>query len=177
MTEQQTIKTLDFEALRHAAERNDAGALADHYAEDAEVLIVNRETPPSSPHVLRGKAQIAEFLEDACGRDIQSRIQDEVIGQGRVAFNEECEYPDGLKMLTATTLEGRKDRTLGQRRSLGRVGQYAAPFGLRSSARLLRRLVSSCCCDSWLGDTSANRSEGASRGSLCKTTIGTMWPG
>jgi len=75
MTEQQTVKTLDFEALRHAAERNDARALADNYAEDAEVLIVNRETPPSSSHVLRGKAQIAEFLEDACSRDIQSRTR------------------------------------------------------------------------------------------------------
>ena len=107
MTEQQTAATLDFAALRRAAERNDAGVLADHYAEDAEVLIVNRETPPSSPHVPRGKAQIAEFLEDACGRDLESRIQDEVIGEERIAFNEECEYPDGLKVLTATTLEVR----------------------------------------------------------------------
>ena len=105
MTEQQT--TLDFEALRRAAERNDAGALADHYAEDAEVLIVNRETPPSSPHVLRGRAQIAEFLEDACGRDLESSIQDEVMGEDRIAFNEACEYPDGLKVLTATTLDVR----------------------------------------------------------------------
>jgi ketosteroid isomerase-like protein len=105
MAEQQTASTLDFGALRRAAERNDAAALADHYAEDAEVLIVNRETPPSSPHVLRGKAQIAEFLEDACSRDIESRIQDEVISNGRIAFNEECEYPDGLKVLTASTLD------------------------------------------------------------------------
>jgi ketosteroid isomerase-like protein len=105
MTEQKTADTLDFGALRRAAERNDAAALADHYADDAEVLIVNRDTPPSSPHVLRGRAQIAEFLEDACSRDIESRIQDEVISKSRVAFNEECEYPDGLKVLTATTLE------------------------------------------------------------------------
>jgi hypothetical protein len=105
MTEQQTAGTLDFGALRRAAERNDAAALADHYADDAEVRLVNRETPPSSPHVLRGRAQIAEYLEDACSRDIESRIQDEVISNSRIAFNEECEYPDGLKVLTATTLE------------------------------------------------------------------------
>jgi nuclear transport factor 2 (NTF2) superfamily protein len=105
MTEQKTAGTLDFDALRHAAEQNDAAALADHYADDAVVRLVNRETPPSSPHVLRGKAEIAEFLEDACSRDIESRIQDEVITNNRIAFNEECEYPDGLKVLTATTLE------------------------------------------------------------------------
>ena len=45
MTEQKT--SLDFEALRRAAEHNDAEALAGLYAEDAEVLVVNRETRPA----------------------------------------------------------------------------------------------------------------------------------
>lgn len=104
MTAQQMSGALDFEALRHAAEHNDAEALASHYAEDAEVFIINRETPPSSPHVLRGKAQISEFLEDACGRGVESRVEDEVMGDGRIAFNEACEYPDGTRVLAATTL-------------------------------------------------------------------------
>ena len=105
MTEQKTTSGLDFEALRHAAQRNDAEALANLYTEDAEVLIVNRETPPSSPHVLRGREQIAEFLRDVCGRDIKSRIEAEVIGEERIAFNEACQYPDGTRVLSATTLE------------------------------------------------------------------------
>ena len=105
MTEQKTTSGLDFEALRRAAEYKDAEALANLYAEGAEVLIVNRETPPSSPHVLRGREQIAEFLRDVCGRDIKSRIEAEVIGEERVAFNEACEYPDGTRVLSATTLE------------------------------------------------------------------------
>jgi ketosteroid isomerase-like protein len=105
MTEQKTTSGLDFEALRRAAEHNDAEALANLYAEDAEVLIVNRETPPSSPHVLRGREQIAEFLRDVCGRDIKSSIEAEVIGEERIAFNEACRYPDGTHVLSATTLE------------------------------------------------------------------------
>jgi ketosteroid isomerase-like protein len=104
MTEQKSTSGLDFEALRRAAEHNDAEALANLYAQDAEVLIVNRETPPSSPHVLRGREQIAEYLKDACGRDIESRIEVEVIGEERVAFNEACQYPDGTRILSATTL-------------------------------------------------------------------------
>ena len=47
MTEQKTA--LDFEALRRASEHRNAEALIGLYAEDAEVRIVNRETPPSSP--------------------------------------------------------------------------------------------------------------------------------
>ena len=105
MTEQKTTSGLDFEALRRVAEYKDAEALANLYAEGAEVLIVNRETPPSSPHVLRGREQIAEFLRGVCGRDIKSRIEAEVIGEERVAFNEACQYPDGTRVLSATTLE------------------------------------------------------------------------
>jgi SnoaL-like domain len=105
VTQQKTTSGLDFEALRRAAEHNDAEALANLYAEGAEVRIVNRETPPSSPHVLRGREQIAEFLRDVCGRDIKSRIEAEVIGEERIAFNEACQYPDGTRVLSATTLE------------------------------------------------------------------------
>lgn len=107
ITEQKTASGLDFEALRRAAEHNDAGLLASLYAEDAEVLIVNRETPPSSPHVPHGNEQIAEYLKDACSRDVESRIEDEVIGEERTAFNEVCKYPDGTRVLGATTLEMR----------------------------------------------------------------------
>ena len=112
MTEQKSA--LDFEALRRAAEQNDAEALAGLYTEDAEVLIVNRETPPSSPHVLRGREQIAEYLKDVCGRDIKSRIESEVVGEERIAFNEACEYPDGTRVLSATTLEVRDGKIARQ---------------------------------------------------------------
>ena len=112
MTEQKT--TLDFEALRRAAEHNDAEALTNLYAEDAEVLIVNRETPPSSPHVLHGRERIAEYLKDVCGRDIESSLENEVIGEERIAFNEACEYPDGTRVLSATTLEVRDGKIARQ---------------------------------------------------------------
>jgi hypothetical protein len=105
MTQQKTAGGLDFEALRRAAAQNDAELLADLYAEDAEVLVVNRETPPSSPHVLRGKKRIADYLRDVCGRDVKHRIEREVVGEERIAFNEACEYPDGTRVLAATTLE------------------------------------------------------------------------
>jgi ketosteroid isomerase-like protein len=105
MGEQQTAGGLDFEALRRAIEQSDFDSLMNFYAEDAELYSVNRNTPPSSPEVLRGKEAIAERLEDVCGRDMTHRVEDEVVGQGRIAFNEACEYPDGLRVLAAMTLE------------------------------------------------------------------------
>jgi hypothetical protein len=105
---------LDFEALRRAIEQSDAGLLMSFYADDAEVYTVNRNTPPSSPEVLRGKEAIAERFEDVCGRDMGHRIEREVIGKDRIAFNEACEYPDGTRVLAATTLELRDGKVVRQ---------------------------------------------------------------
>jgi ketosteroid isomerase-like protein len=92
VTEQQTAGGLDFEAFRHAIEQSNAESLTIFYADDAELLTVNRRTPPSSPEVLRGKEQIAEFLADVCGRDMTHRVENEVVGRDRIAFNEASEH-------------------------------------------------------------------------------------
>ena len=112
MTQQGT--SLDFEAMRRAIEGLDAGALAGLYADDAEMLTVNRYTTPSSPKVLRGKEEISEHLRDVCGRAMTHSIENVVLGEDRVAFNEACEYPDGTKVLCAATLEVRDGKVVRQ---------------------------------------------------------------
>jgi ketosteroid isomerase-like protein len=110
MNIQKTATEFDFESLRRAAERGDAGVLADLFADDAEVEIVNRSSPPSSPFVLRGKEAIAEYLRSVCGNGTRHRIENEVFGKDRVAFHKAREYGDGTRVLTATTLEVRDGR-------------------------------------------------------------------
>ena len=85
MTEQKATG-FDFEALRYAEEQHDLGAMLDLYAADAEIHIVNRNTPPSSPYVLRGKEAISEYLRDVFGRDMTHRVESEVVGEDRVAL-------------------------------------------------------------------------------------------
>jgi len=102
---EQMAPRLDFEAMRHAIEQSDYDALVALYAEDAEFRMVNKNATPSSPMVLHGKEEISEMLRDVCGRAMAHHVEDEVVGEDRVAFNEACEYPDGLKVLTASTLE------------------------------------------------------------------------
>ncbi len=103
MTEQKT--GFDFEVLRGGIEQLDAEILISLYADDAEMRIVNKNTPPSSPRELHGKEEITEYLRDVCGRVMTHHIENEVIGAERVAFNEACEYPDGTRVLTAMTLD------------------------------------------------------------------------
>jgi hypothetical protein len=114
MTDQKSAGGLDFEALRCAIEQSDFDSLMKFYDENAELHSVNRNTPPSSPEVLHGREAIAERLEDVCGRDMTHRVENEVVGQARIAFNEACEYPDGIKVLAAQTLEVREGKIVRQ---------------------------------------------------------------
>jgi hypothetical protein len=104
MTEQMA-PGLDFEAMRRAIEGSDYEALVSFYADDAELRLVNKDSTPSSPTVLRGKGEISEMLRDVCGRAMTHHVEDEIVGETRVAYNEACEYPDGVKVLGATTIE------------------------------------------------------------------------
>ena len=112
MTEQKM--GFDFEVMRIAVEQLDADALVSLYADDAEMRIVNKSTTPSSPRELHGKEQITDYLRDVCGRAMTHHIENEVVGEDRVAFNEACEYPDGTKVLAATTLEVRDGKIVWQ---------------------------------------------------------------
>jgi SnoaL-like domain len=104
MSEQSTSR-FDFEKLRRGIEQLDAGLLVDLYADDAQLRIVNRNSTPSSPREVRGKEEITEYLRDVCGRAMTHHVEQEVIGEDRIAFNEACEYSDGTRVLAATTLE------------------------------------------------------------------------
>jgi len=110
----QTTGALDFEVLRRAIEGRDADTLLCLYADDAEVITVNRNTTPSSPNVLRGKEEIGPYLRDVCAREMTHRVENEVVGEGRVAFQEACEYPDGVRVLGAQTLEVRDGKIVRQ---------------------------------------------------------------
>lgn len=114
MTEQKTRSGFDFEAMCRAVEQLDADLLLNLYADDAELRVINRNATPSNPRELRGKEQIAEYLRDVCGRAMTHRIEREVLGDDRIAFNEECEYPDGTRVTAATTLEVRDGKIVGQ---------------------------------------------------------------
>jgi SnoaL-like protein len=105
MTQQKPATELDFETLRRVVERGDALALSAFYADAAKVCIVNRNSPPNSPFELHGREAIAEYLKDVYGNGARHHIENEVFGKGRVAFNETCEYPDGTRVLAATTLD------------------------------------------------------------------------
>jgi ketosteroid isomerase-like protein len=114
MAEWQVTGKLDFEDLRRAQEQRDLDAMLDLYAEDAEIRIVNRNTPPSSPYVLRGKEEIAEYLRDVFSRDMSHSIENEIVGDDRLAYNVAYEYPDETMVLASENLEMRHGKVVRQ---------------------------------------------------------------
>ena len=104
--------SLDFEALRRAIEERDAEMLIGFYADDAELRTVNKNT--SSPHVLSGKEEISRYLRDVFSREMTHSVENEVVGDNRIAFFEACEYPDGTHVLGAETLELRDGKIVRQ---------------------------------------------------------------
>jgi hypothetical protein len=102
-----TATGFDFDTLRAAFERADEATIVGTYADDAEMTIVDATRPPSSPLVLRGREAIADLYHDICSRAMSHEIQDPVVTPGKVAFNEACRYQDGLRVLSANTLDVR----------------------------------------------------------------------
>jgi ketosteroid isomerase-like protein len=100
-----TATTFDTEALRRGIEERDANTMRALYAPDAEMTVVDRNTSPSHPRVLRGRTAIGEYLDDICGRDMTHRLERVVVSGDTAAFTQACRYPDGASVLCLAMLD------------------------------------------------------------------------
>lgn len=96
---------VDPQTLRQAIEGGDVALYKSLYAEDAEVYIVDRASPPSRPRVLHNPGEIAAYLDDVCGRAMRHRLEQIVHSGDRIAFLEACQYPGGQQVLCSAMLE------------------------------------------------------------------------
>jgi ketosteroid isomerase-like protein len=116
MSTTQARAGFDLDALRRGIEERDAARLIELYAEDAEMRLVDRINQPSSPRVVRGRAAIADYLNDICGRDMTHRVEHLMSDGHTVSFTESCAYPSGSRVLCSATIDltdGRITRELG----------------------------------------------------------------
>jgi hypothetical protein len=95
--------------LRRAYEERDVDLALSLYSEHAEIRIVDYASPPDSPRVVRGKAQIAEYLRQLYGQEMSHHVgaalQDVIEGEGRISFNVTRENGQGSKLLAAQSYE------------------------------------------------------------------------
>ncbi len=82
-------------AMIDAVAARDPDALANLYAETAEMTLFNRNHPPSRPMVIRGRAAIRQLYADLLAIDVAHHTEGVVVGDHEFAFEERCQYPKG----------------------------------------------------------------------------------
>lgn len=114
MTTRETTGRIDLERIWRAFEGRDPEGFIDIYADAAELQVVDCNTPPSSPMILRGKEEIAAYWRDVFSRRMTHSLQHKVVGEDGVAFNLACEYPDGSKVLATMMFDLREGKITRQ---------------------------------------------------------------
>ncbi len=102
------------ETLKRAIEGRDAELAASLYADDAEILIVNRNYPPSKPLVRKSREQVLALYKDVCSREMTHKITGIVVGEDGFALRESCLYSDGCRVLRQAIVELRDGKIARQ---------------------------------------------------------------
>ena len=101
-------------AIKFAIENRDGHMLAGMFADDAVMRLIDRDNPPSKPRVINGKAEIARYWDDVCGRAMTHMVESCVSEGDRLAFTQACAYPEGGKVFCVAMLELRNGKIARQ---------------------------------------------------------------
>jgi len=100
-----TLTTISVAELKRAIEGREAKALVSLYDDNAILRIIDHDNSPSKPRELRGKAAIAAYYDDVCGRAMTHRIESGLTDGKQIAYTQVCSYPEGGKVFCAAMLE------------------------------------------------------------------------
>jgi ketosteroid isomerase-like protein len=102
------------EALRQAIESRDGATLAGFYADDAVLRVIDQLHPPGDPQEIKGREAIAAYYDDVCGRTMTHSVDFGIAEGDRLAFRQNCTYPDGKRVCCVATLELRNGKVARQ---------------------------------------------------------------
>jgi ketosteroid isomerase-like protein len=107
--------TFDVEEFRRAYEQWDIEALLDLYADDVELVQVDRDNPPSVPRVRQGREVFKGMFEHCAAAGVKATVEHTVAGEDRAAAAVTCEFPGGRKVLANSILEIQDGRIVRER--------------------------------------------------------------
>lgn len=117
MTAHLSTKAFDVAALVSAIENRDAEAQLAAYSDDAEVVVIDHEHPPSSPTVLRGSDALRAHLTEVCARDMTHQVTVTASDHEHLAMEVACRYPDGTRV-ACLCVSGIRDGRISWQRGL-----------------------------------------------------------
>jgi hypothetical protein len=89
----------DFDTFKRGYEEWDIDALLQLYADDVELVQIDRDNPPSSPRIRRGKDMFSGMFEHCAGAGVKASVGNLVPGTERVAATVTCAFPGGRKVV------------------------------------------------------------------------------
>jgi ketosteroid isomerase-like protein len=110
-----TSTTFDLEAFRRGYEEWDIDALLALYADDVELIQIDRDNPPSAPRVRHGREVLKGMFEHCAAAGVEATVENAVAGEGRAAATVTCEFPGGRRVVANAMLELRDGRIVRER--------------------------------------------------------------
>jgi ketosteroid isomerase-like protein len=107
--------TFDVQAFRRAYEQWDIETLLEFYADDVELVQIDRENPPSSPRVRHGKDIFKGMFEHCAAAGVKASVNNAVAGEDLAAAAVTCEFPGGRKVTANSILELEDGRIVRER--------------------------------------------------------------
>ena len=111
-----TVQATSFDpaALRRGYEAWDIAALLDLYAEDVELVQVDRDNPPSAPKLREGRQTVEGMFKHCAGAGVKATVEHGVADERRGAAAITCEFPGGRRVLCNSLFELRDGRIVRQ---------------------------------------------------------------
>ena len=104
------IISFDLETLERGYELWNVEALLSLYADDVELIQIDRDNPPSSPRTRHGKEVFRGMLEHCAAVGVKATVTNAVAGGDRAAATITCEFPGGRKVVANAVFELERGR-------------------------------------------------------------------
>jgi ketosteroid isomerase-like protein len=100
-----TSATFDVDTFTRGYEEWDVEALVGLYADDVELIQIDRDNPPSSPRTRHGSEVFRGMLEHCAAAGVRASVENAVAGENRAAATVTCEFPGGRMVMANSIME------------------------------------------------------------------------
>jgi ketosteroid isomerase-like protein len=104
MTVDATI-SFDQATFKDSYERWDVETLLAMYADDVELIQIDRDNPPSAPRTRHGSEVLRGMLEHCAGAGVVATVENTVADEHRAAATITCAFPGGRRVLANAIME------------------------------------------------------------------------
>ena len=113
-----TSTSFDLETFRRGYEEWDIDALLALYADEVELIQLDRDNPPSAPRVRHGQEMFKGMFEHCAAAGVKATVENVVVGEHRAAATVTCEFPSGRKVVANGIFELEDARIVRERQVL-----------------------------------------------------------